>query len=195
MQNEWKTCSFFVLLPLSEIVIQCNIECSPFANAQNWNSMTSYFVSVDRSANTHKVGSCRCSCLFRFNCICNIRRWRQRRRQHERHPIFNMTLFLYHISQMRVFFFSFQCSFWLSLCVPVLCVFFAISHRPYLHVFLSLSLSPLVLQFIYSRNKLCVCRFSVAVAVIFFLVVIVCIFIFLYPDIAIIFEMCAHSQI
>ena len=46
-----KNLQFFPPLSLSEIVIQCNIECLPFANARNWNSMTSYFVSIDRSAN------------------------------------------------------------------------------------------------------------------------------------------------
>lgn len=72
-------------------------------------------------------------------------------------------------------------------------VFFAVCLRPYLHVSRTLSLSGL--QFIYSRIKLCVCRFSVAVAVFFSVVVIVCLLVFLYPDIAIIFEMCARSQI
>lgn len=57
------------------------------------------------------------------------------KRWHELYRIFNMTLFLYHISQLWcVFFVSSHCLFWLSLCVPVFCSFFAVSLRSYLHV-------------------------------------------------------------
>lgn len=64
------------------------------------------------------------------------------KRWHELYRIFNMTLFLYHISQLWcVFFVSSHCLFWLSLCVPVFFVLFS----PFLFAHISMS----VLQFIY----------------------------------------------